>query len=143
MSPRIAFSAVVLPAPFGPIRPRMRPVSTVRSMPASATVEPYALRRPWASMQGMGSALLGTAGGRAQQLFRLEAEPLDACENQRPLFLEELLPLAGEQALRRAGCGEHAKPPPLLDQAVVDELLVGLEHGERIDAVFRRDVTHR
>src|SRR5579863_4985524 len=122
MSPRLAFRAVVFPAPFGPIRPRVRPVATVRSMPASATVEPYALRRPWASMQGMGSALLGTIGGWAEQLFRLQAEPLDAGENQRPLFLEELLPLAGEQALSRAGGGEHAEPAPLLNQTVVDQL---------------------
>ena len=90
-----------------------------------------------------GSALLGTVSGRAEQLFRLEAEPLDAGENLRPLFREEFLPLAGQQALSRAGGGEHAKPPALLDQAVVDQLLVGLQHGERIDAVLGRDVTHR
>jgi hypothetical protein len=38
--PRIALSAVVLPAPFGPIRPTIRPAEMSKSMPSSATVLP-------------------------------------------------------------------------------------------------------
>jgi len=38
--PRIALSAVVLPAPLGPIRPTMRPGSIVRSTASSATDRP-------------------------------------------------------------------------------------------------------
>jgi hypothetical protein len=38
--PRMAFSAVVLPAPFGPIRPTMRPAGISKSTRSSATVLP-------------------------------------------------------------------------------------------------------
>src|SRR5689334_23859121 len=37
--PRIAFSAVVLPAPFGPIRPMMRPVGMSRLTLSSRSEE--------------------------------------------------------------------------------------------------------
>jgi hypothetical protein len=39
-------TAVVLPAPFGPSRPRTEPAATVRSRPASAATGPYRLVRP-------------------------------------------------------------------------------------------------
>src|SRR4029077_1356982 len=42
--------AVVLPAPFGPSMLRMDPAGTCRSMPASATVGPYRLVSPSASI---------------------------------------------------------------------------------------------
>src|SRR6202171_3778674 len=47
---RIASSAVVLPAPLGPMSPRMRPSSTRRSTLSNATVVPKVLRRPRASI---------------------------------------------------------------------------------------------
>src|SRR5690348_3160984 len=43
-------TAVVLPAPFGPSTPRMDPAGTWRSMPARATVWPYRLVSPSASI---------------------------------------------------------------------------------------------
>ena len=54
----MALSAVVLPAPLGPISPRMRPSSTRISMPSNAIVVPNSLRRPRASMHAMALALL-------------------------------------------------------------------------------------
>src|SRR5579871_891734 len=141
MRPRMAFSAVVFPAPFGPMRPRMRPVSTVRSTRSSATVGPYALRRPLASMQGMSLALLRLLGG-AQQVLGLKAQALNAGQDLRPVDVDELLPFAGHQPLAGAFRGEHPKPPPLLDQAVIDESLIGLQHRQRIDPVLRGDVAH-
>src|SRR5947209_10370776 len=89
--PRIALSAVVLPAPLGPISPRMRPSSTRRLTPSNAIVEPYALRRPRASMQVMSALLLSTV--RRQQLVRREAETLDRCLDARPVLGEKLLAL--------------------------------------------------
>src|SRR5689334_13950093 len=49
--PRIR-TAVVFPAPFGPSTPSTVPVGTVRSTPSSATVLPYFLTRPSATMAG-------------------------------------------------------------------------------------------
>ena len=43
-------TAVLLPAPFGPSTPRIAPLGTSRSSPLSATVEPYRLTRPCASI---------------------------------------------------------------------------------------------
>src|SRR5688500_14266555 len=111
MRPSMASSAVVLPAPLGPMRPRMRPSSTRRSMPSTATLLPYALRRPWASMVAIVSALLvGFFGG--EQLVDLQAEPLDGGANVRPFVAQELLPLALEQQGARAGVDEHAAAAP-------------------------------
>src|SRR5690242_15553586 len=117
MSPRIAFRRVVLPAPFGPIKPRMRPSSTRRSIPSSATVEPNAFRRPRASMHGMMSAFLlllltslllfyralfslflgevGTTGAvPIQQIVPTETQPLNGLLYPGPLFSEKFLALA-------------------------------------------------
>jgi hypothetical protein len=46
ISPSIAFSAVVLPAPLGPMRPTMRPAWISNEVPSSASLFLYALRRP-------------------------------------------------------------------------------------------------
>src|SRR5215831_17857050 len=132
MSPRIALSAVVLPAPLGPISPRIRPSSTHKSMSSSAMVGPKALRRPRASMHAMASALLlrsigfcirrRDAVGRAlQQLFRLQAQALDGCVDPGPFVGQKLLALSLEQQSARAGFDEHAQAPPLLDQLFVHQ----------------------
>src|SRR5947207_3644426 len=94
--PRTALSAVVLPAPLGPISPRMRPSSTRKSTPSRATVGPNALRRPRASMLVMVSAiLLGSVrrwlAASFQQLFRCQAEALNGGGDPGPLFREKLL----------------------------------------------------
>src|SRR6185312_14657075 len=49
MSPAIQLKKVDLPAPFGPIRPMISPVSTVRSAPATARKLPKAFETFFAS----------------------------------------------------------------------------------------------
>src|ERR1700722_10904545 len=99
MRPRIAFSAVLLPAPLGPIRPRMRPDSTLRSMPSRATVLPKLFLRPRASMQAMASncplfVRSGAAGcGGRQQFTRRQFEPADGSADIGPLRFEEFAAL--------------------------------------------------
>ena len=60
-----------------------------------------------------------------------------------PLLLHEFLALGLKQKLARAGIDEHAQSAPLLDDLFVGKLLIGLEHGQRIDAEFGGDVAHR
>src|SRR5947209_4083681 len=111
----MALRAVVLPAPLGPMSPRMRPSSTRRSTPSSAMVVPKALRRPRASMHAMASSLplflgLGLrpqARDAAQQVFRGQTQPLNAFADPGPFFTQELLPFALPQQVARAGVDEH------------------------------------
>src|SRR6516225_8433406 len=105
----MAFSAVVLPAPFGPISPRMRPSSTRRSTPSSAMVVPNVLRSPRASMHAMASALLPCGVRRRpavsagfEQFFRFQPEPPDRRVHPRPLFGEKPLAFLREQQVARA-----------------------------------------
>src|SRR5689334_24947963 len=137
VSPRIAFSAVVLPAPFGPISPRMRPSSTRRSTPSSATVLPYDLRRPRASMQFMSALLLSVF--RRQQLLRRQSEPFDCFLHARPVLGQKLLALALKQQLPPAGPDEHATTSPGLDDLLVDQFLIGLENRDRVEAILRSE----
>src|SRR5262249_34128774 len=145
VSPRMAFSAVVLPAPFGPIKPTMRPSATRKSIPSSARVEPKDLRRPRASRQSMGSALLVLAwpGLRFQQVLRRQPQTLDGGKDARPLFGEKFLALRLQQHIRGALPHEHPHAAALLDQLFVDQFLVAFEYGQRIDPKFRRHVAHR
>src|SRR5437764_4963677 len=112
--PRMALSAVVLPAPLGPMRPRIRPSSTRKSIPSSATVVLKVLRRPRASMDAMGSALLlsgvpgwSAAGGSVQFLLG-QTKPLDGGSDPGPFFSKKLLALTLEEQLAGAGLDEHA-----------------------------------
>src|SRR6185312_5698564 len=141
MSPSAALSRVLLPAPLGPMRPRIRPSSSLRSTPSSAVVAPNVLRNPFASMHAMVSALRYRAGRK--QLLRRQAEALDGSVDVGPLFGHEALALGLEQQVARAGIDEHAEPAALLDDLLVGELLIGLEHRQRIDAEFGGDVPDR
>src|SRR5947199_8743581 len=130
MRPRIALSAVVLPAPLGPMSPRMRPSATRKSTPSSAMVEPKALRSPRASMHGMASALLlcgfrrPPRQGGSQQLLRTQAQPLNGRGDPRPLLFEEPLAFPLQQQIPRAGFDEHAEAPLLHDELLVGQMLV-------------------
>src|SRR5580692_2645716 len=129
--------------------PRMRPSSTRKSTPSSATVVPNALRKPRASMHGMVSAfLLGIVGLRrrffrrrvphfslvlgevrifgrlavcAQQLLRVQPQPLDGLLDPGPFFGEKFLALAFHQQVASAGVDEHAASPFGFDQSLVYE----------------------
>src|SRR5262249_27709939 len=118
----------------------MRPSSTRRSTPSSATVVPKALRRPRASMVAMASALLL---GRLQQLLRLQAQPLNGCVDPRPLLGKKFLALALEQLVARALPDEHPQTALLLDQLLVDQFLVALQNRDRIEPILGRDIADR
>ena len=83
------------------------------------------------------------AGRGRQQLLRRQAEPLDGRVDPGPLLGEELLALALQQQVARAGIDEHAAAALALDELLVDQLLIALQDGERIDAVLGRDGAHR
>src|SRR5260221_8396812 len=138
----MALSVVLLPAPLGPISPTMRPSSMRRSTPSRAMVLPKALRRPGASMHGMGSALLGGGGGR-QQVLRRQAEALNGRVDLRPLLAEKPPALAVQQQRARPGVDEQAEASSLLDQLFVDQLLIALQNRQRIDPIFGHDIAHR
>src|SRR5215472_10667491 len=161
--PRIALSAVVLPAPLGPMSPRMRPSSTRKSTPSNAMVVPNALRSPRASMHAMASTLLRLRVGlRArlcitlrirrstrrwpavfEQLFRVQAEALNGGRDPRPFFRQKFLAFPLQQQAARAGFDEHAQASPLLDQLFDHQLLIALQDRERIDAIIGGDIAHR
>src|SRR5271165_1368988 len=138
--------------------PRIRPSSTRKLTPSSATVAPKALRRPRASMHAMGSALLlggiRLSGFRlfairrrpavcaVQEFFRLQAEPLNSCVDPGPFFAEKLLPFALQQQIACAGIDEHSEAASGFDQPLVHQLLIALEDRERIDAIFGRDIAY-
>src|ERR1700680_744655 len=134
----MALSAVVLPAPLGPMSPRMRPSSTRKLRPSSAMVVPKALRRPRASMHAMASALLPfgfrlrgirrrpALCGPIQKLFRFQSKPLNGGMNSGPLFCKKLLALAPQQQIARALIDEHAATSLAFHQLLLDQLLIAL-----------------
>src|ERR1051325_8773787 len=169
VSPRIALSAVVLPAPLGPISPRIRPSSTRRSTPSSAAVAPKFLRRPRASMHAIASALLlpiigvpgprrfcagwgGVIGlvrrgcapvpGALQQLIRRQPQPLNRRRYPGPLFRQKFPALALQQQAASAALHKHSQTSPFFHQLLVHQLLIGLENRERIDPIFRSHRAH-
>src|SRR5260370_914656 len=141
--PRIALSAVALPAPSGSMSPRVRPSSMRNSTASNGMVVPKALRRPGASMTVMASALLlggirlggfrrcgicGRPAGRSvQEFFRFQAEPLNGCVDPRPFFAKKLQPFALQQQTACAGVDEHAEAASAFDQPFVDQLLIALQ----------------
>src|SRR5215212_4120943 len=143
--PRIALSAVLLPAPFGPINPRMRPSSTLRLIPSSATVVPNVLRRPRASMQAMMlrcllALLRSRRLGRRLQFFLGNPEPLDGGGNAGPVFAKKLFAFGLEQQVASAGLHEHPKAAPGFDQFLVHHFLVGFEDRERVHPILGCDI---
>src|ERR1700679_3424136 len=68
---------------------------------------------------------------------------MDGVLDPRPLFTKELLPLTLQQHTACAHIDEHSEAASGLDEPFIHELLIALEDGERIDAIFRRNVAHR
>src|SRR5205809_3994523 len=149
VSPRIALSAVVLPAPLGPINPRIRPSSTRRSTLSKATVVPKTLRSLCASIVAIRLALLplsrlGTPLRRGGiELLLGQTKPLNLFRNSRPFVGEEFLTFALQQQITRTGFNEHAQTSLHLDQLLIDQLLIGLQNRERIDPIFGSNIAHR
>src|SRR5206468_5666623 len=148
--PTIAFRAVVLPAPFGPIRPRMRPSSTRKSTPSSAIVLPNTFRRPRASMHVIRSAFLllhfcflPAVRVVVKQIFRFQTEPQHGFANPGPVFGQEFLALRFEQRIPCVSLDEHSEPPPGLDESFVHELLISLQDCQWIEPIVRCHGSHR
>src|SRR6266496_1411360 len=148
--PRIALREVVFPAPLGPIIPRMRPSSTRKSTPSSATVVPKTLRRPRASTHAIASLFLLFSFCFSlptcaifQELFRLQSEPLNRPVHSGPLLSEKLLPFAFQQQTARAGVDKHAETASGLNKSLVHQLLIALQDRERIVPIIRRDGAYR
>src|SRR5436853_4747955 len=78
-----------------------------------------------------------------QQSLYSQSEPLNRFLDSRPLFIEKFLAFGLQQQVARASVDEHAAASLHLDELLVDELLVALHHGDRIDAVLGGDVAHR
>src|SRR4249920_3630882 len=91
--------SVVLPAPFGPRRPKTMPSGTSRSTPARAVVDPNRLTTPRTP----------TAGGRPRR------HPLvSGCDNELTLLRATTQVGGGERAHRHRYV--QAEPPPHLGQ---------------------------
>src|SRR5205823_1991156 len=80
--PSRILTVVVLPAPFGPRKPKPSPGCTLSVRSCSATVRPYSLRRPTISSAGAGSRSTAVAisplglvetAGNALQVAGLQA----------------------------------------------------------------------
>ena len=78
-----------------------------------------------------------------QQRGRVEAQALDRRQHARPLGDEEFLALVAHEVNARARRDEHAAAATFLDEPFVDQLLVTLEHRERIERVLGRHAAHR
>src|ERR1700716_1775210 len=60
-----------------------------------------------------------------------------------PFVSEKFLPFAFEQQIARSGSNEHAEAALHLDQLLINQLLIGLQNGERIDPKLGGDIAHR
>src|SRR5215467_8092077 len=111
----MALSAVVLPAPFGPISPKIRPSGSSSSKPSSATVVPNDLRNPRASMHAMASPLflfcLRRLAFRAavEHVFRFQSEALDGSGYFGPALVEKVPAFPLQQRGARARIHKHAE----------------------------------
>src|SRR5262245_54718546 len=103
----MAFNIVVLPAPFGPMIPRMRPSSTRRSTLSTATVVPKILRRPRASIVAITlfppHRFAESPLRCSDKFFAGDAESLNLRRHARPFLIEKFLTLALQQQIARAG----------------------------------------
>ena len=79
--PTIAFSAVVLPAPFGPRKPVTAPGRTLNDKSSTATSSPYRFVRP-------STVIAATTGGtRVVFIGRGSAAPVSRTSARRPNFV--------------------------------------------------------
>src|SRR5690606_25637634 len=142
--PSTALRRVVLPAPLGPMRPTIRPgpisketSSTARSLPKRLVT----LRARTRLVIAVSAARTLPIRG-VEELAGIEPEPLDGRQDLRPFLLDEAVALELQELPARSLGHEHAATTPLLDQPFLDQLLVALEHRERVQAVLGRHVAH-
>lgn len=82
-------------------------------------------------------------GVALEQLFRGKAESLNGRLDARPFVREKALALVAQQHLACTWFHEHPEASSRLDEVLLHELLIGLEHREGVDPVFRGDIAHR
>lgn len=99
------------------------------------------LCRPWLACLLCGIRRSVVDDG-VEQFLWFQAEPLNPGGDPRPFFGKKFLALAREQKVPRAGFDEHAEASLFLDQFLVGELLVGLQHRQGIDPKLGRDIAH-
>jgi hypothetical protein len=87
-------------------------------------------------MQVISALLVIGVGCGVEKIVGGEAEALDGGVEMRPVLGEKLLAFGVEQEVAGSGGDEHAKAAAGFDDSLVDQLLIALEDGERVDAVF-------
>src|SRR5712691_3090215 len=114
--------------------PTMRPSSTRKSTPSTATVVPKALRRPRASMHVMASELLlfhfrlrPASCRTVEQFFRRETEPVNRSVDPWPFFVKEPLAFSLQKQIACTVMDEHAETLLTLDNPLVHQLLIALQ----------------
>ena len=63
-------------------------------------------------------------------------------QNLRPFLVQEPFALSGQQQPPRAVAHVHAPAAAFLDQVLIDQLLVALQHRERIEPVIGGNRPH-
>jgi hypothetical protein len=87
----------------------------------------------------VGILALLRGGLRVEEVGGGEAEAVDGGLGVGPVFGEELLAFGLEEEGTGSGGDEHAAAAAGFDDALVDQLLVALEDGEGVDALFGGD----
>src|SRR5687768_10867870 len=82
-------------------------------------------------------------GSGGEQLGSREAQPLYGGEDLGPLVFQEPGALVLHQCLAGALADEHAAPAPFLDQLLVHQLLVALEHRQWVQPELRSHTAYR
>src|SRR3569833_3358375 len=150
----MALRAVVLPAPFGPMRPTMRPVSIEKLTWSRARVLRKFFVRPRASIivvivlsRARGGDLRRPGrsmgfGTLAEQLGGGQTQALDRRVDPRPLVIEKSGSLVFHERLTHPNTHEHSATSPLFDQLLVHQLLITLEDRQRIQPELGRNAAH-
>src|SRR5690625_1434279 len=72
----------------------------------------------------------------------MQAEPMDAIDDGRPLLVKKVFALARGELRACVLAHEHAETTTLFHQILIHQQLIGLEHGQRVDLVVTRDLAH-
>ena len=100
------------------------------------------LNLPWYRRPGR-RGRVGNCRGLGKQFLRGESEPVDDRQNLRPLLVQEPFPLSGQQQPSSTFAHVHAPTAAFFDQVFVDQLLIALQHRQRIEPVIGGNRPHR